>query len=68
MQEEMLRYTKFIGALDPESGARATQHFDSVGMKTKVLGSPEATEIAKLTETTYFGVMIAWGSGSRALL
>jgi len=60
MQEEMLRYTKFIGALDPESGARATQHFDSVGMKTKVLGSPEATEIAKLTETTYFGVMIAW--------
>jgi len=56
----MLHYTKFIGALDPESGARATQHFDSVGMKTKVLGSPEATEIAKLTETTYFGVMIAW--------
>jgi hypothetical protein len=31
-----------------------------MGIKTKVLGSPEATEIAKLTETTYFGVMIAW--------
>jgi len=60
MREEMLHYTKFIGALDPESGARAAQHFESVGMKTKVLGSPEATEIAKLTETTYFGVMIAW--------
>ncbi len=60
MQEEMLHYTKFIGALDPESGARATQHFQSVGIKTKVLGSPEATEIAKLTETTYFGLMIAW--------
>ncbi len=29
-------------------------------MKTKLLGSPEATEIAKLTETTYFGLMIAW--------
>ena len=60
MREEMLHYTKFIGALDPESGARAAQHFESVGIKTKVLGSPEATEIAKLTETTYFGVMIAW--------
>ena len=60
MREEMLHYTKFIGALDPESGARAAQHFESVGMKTKVLGSPEATEIAKLTETTYFGVLIAW--------
>ena len=29
-------------------------------MKTKILSSPEATELAKLTETTYFGVMIAW--------
>jgi len=60
MQEEMLHYTKFIGALDPESGARAAQHFESVGIKTKVLASPEASEIAKLTETTYFGLMIAW--------
>ena len=25
-----------------------------------MLASPEATELAKLTETTYFGVMIAW--------
>jgi UDP-N-acetyl-D-mannosaminuronate dehydrogenase len=60
MREEMLHYTKFIGALDPESGARAAQHFESVGIKSKVLGSPETTEIAKLTETTYFGVLIAW--------
>ena len=60
MREEMLHYTKFIGALDPESGARAGKHFESVGMRTKLLNSPEATEIAKLTETTYFGVMIAW--------
>ena len=29
-------------------------------MKTKILSSPEATELAKLTETTYFGLMIAW--------
>ena len=29
-------------------------------MKAKLLGSPEATEIAKLTETTYFGLLIAW--------
>jgi len=29
-------------------------------MKTKLLSSPEATEIAKLSETTYFGVLIAW--------
>jgi UDP-N-acetyl-D-mannosaminuronate dehydrogenase len=29
-------------------------------MKTKILSSPEATELAKLAETTYFGLLIAW--------
>jgi UDP-N-acetyl-D-mannosaminuronate dehydrogenase len=60
MQEEMLHYTKFVGALDASSGRRAAEHFEKVGMKTKVLSSPEATEIAKLTETTYFGLLIVW--------
>jgi UDP-N-acetyl-D-mannosaminuronate dehydrogenase len=60
MQDEMLRYTKFVGALDLPSGERAVDHFEEVGMKTKLLSSPEASEIAKLTETTYFGLLIAW--------
>ena len=60
MLEELLSYTKFVGAIDPVSGERAAKHFESVGMKTRVLSSPEATELAKLTETTFFGLMIAW--------
>ena len=60
MQDEMLRYTKFIGALDAPSGQRAFEHFEEAGMNTKLLGSPEATEIAKLSETSYFGLLIAW--------
>lgn len=60
MREEMLHYTKFIGALDPNAGARAVEHFQGLGMKTRLLNSPEATELAKLSETTYFGLMIAW--------
>jgi UDP-N-acetyl-D-mannosaminuronate dehydrogenase len=60
MQEELLHYTKFVGALDPRSGRGAVEHFEGAGMKTKLLSSPEATEIAKLTETTYFGLLIAW--------
>ncbi|MCS6320068.1 MAG: hypothetical protein H8K05_20325 [Nitrospira sp.] len=60
MAADLLRYNKFVGAMDAESAARAARHFESVGMKPKVLSSPEATELAKLTETTYFGVMIAW--------
>lgn len=60
MQVDMLHYVKFVGGMTPEAGRRAGEHFASVGMKTKVLGTPEAAELAKLTETTYFGVLIAW--------
>ena len=60
MLEELIHYTKFVGAADPAAGEQAAKHFQSAGMKTKVLVSPEATELAKLTETTYFGLMIAW--------
>jgi len=60
MEEELLHYTKFVGALDPRSGQRAVEHFEGIGMKAKLLASPEASEIAKLTETTYFGLLIAW--------
>ena len=60
MLEEMRHYTKFIGTSDPAVGRLVAGHFAAVGMKTKVLTTPEATELAKLTETTYFGLMIAW--------
>lgn len=60
MLEEMYSYTKFIGAMTPADGQFIAEHFNAAGVKTKVLSSPEATELAKLTETTYFGVMIAY--------
>ena len=60
MLEELSLYTKFVGAMDAATGERAAEHFQSVGLNVKVLSSPEATELAKLTETTYFGLMIAW--------
>jgi hypothetical protein len=60
MLQELSIYTKFVGALGPAAAAQAARHFESVGVKTKILSSPEATELAKLTETTYFGLMIAW--------
>jgi UDP-N-acetyl-D-mannosaminuronate dehydrogenase len=60
MLDDIGVYTKFIGAMNPAAGQHAAEHFQCLGMKTKILSSPEATELAKLTETTYFGVMIAW--------
>jgi UDP-N-acetyl-D-mannosaminuronate dehydrogenase len=60
MRDELLHYTKFIGPVSPSAGVRAAAHFESLGMRTTMLASPEATELAKLTETTYFGLLIAW--------
>jgi UDP-N-acetyl-D-mannosaminuronate dehydrogenase len=60
MKQDLLHYTKFIGGIDAKSALRASSHFQSIGMKTKILASPEAAELAKLTETTYFGLQIAW--------
>lgn len=60
MLEEMRKYKKFIGPMDASIGTQVSDHFESAGLKTKILSSPEASELAKLTETTYFGVLIAW--------
>jgi len=60
MRQEMLLYTKFIGGIDEASCREAEEHFARIGMKTRILESPEASELAKLTETTYFGLLIAW--------
>jgi len=60
MKEELLHYTKYIGGVTKEASALAAKHFHSLGMKTKVLDTPETTELAKLSATTYFGLLIAW--------
>jgi len=60
MQEELLQYTKFVGGGDPHALARVERYFQEAGMKTRRLASTEATELAKLTETSYFGLLIAF--------
>lgn len=60
MKHDLLLYSKFVGGIDAESSRKAAEHFETLGMKVRILSSPEATELAKLTETTYFGVLIAW--------
>jgi UDP-N-acetyl-D-mannosaminuronate dehydrogenase len=60
MLQDMAKYAKFVGPIDAAAGKAAAEHFEALGLRTRVLSSPEATELAKLTETTYFGLMIAW--------
>jgi UDP-N-acetyl-D-mannosaminuronate dehydrogenase len=60
MLQDLRHYTKYIGALEVEHGELAARHFANVGLTTRVMMPPEATELAKLTETTYFGLLISW--------
>jgi len=60
MLQELGSYVKYVGGIDEEAGAAAARHFESLGLETQQVSRPEAAELAKLTETTYFGLLIAW--------
>lgn len=60
MLDQLGKYVKFIGADDATGARQAAEHFNSLGMRTTIVDSPETAELAKLTETTYFGLLIAW--------
>jgi UDP-N-acetyl-D-mannosaminuronate dehydrogenase len=60
MVEELGSYVKYVGGIDASAAAHVAAHFDSIGIRPKIVSSPEATELGKLTETTYFGLLIAW--------
>jgi len=60
MEADLLHYTKFVGGTDRIAVEQVERHLQSVGMKTQAVTSPETLELAKLLETTYFGLLIAW--------
>ena len=60
MVDELVTYVKYVAAEDQAVAARAATHFREVGMKPRIMSRPETLELAKLGETTYFGVLIAF--------
>jgi UDP-N-acetyl-D-mannosaminuronate dehydrogenase len=60
MAEELRSYVKFVAGNDEKAVARAMDHFAAAGMKTERMSSLENLELAKLLETTYFGLLIGW--------
>jgi UDP-N-acetyl-D-mannosaminuronate dehydrogenase len=60
MQQDMLHYCKFVAAIEHQDAERAESHFQAAGMKTRIVNKVETLEVAKLAETTYFGVCIAY--------
>lgn len=60
MTDELRRYRKFVAGTSAPAVALAEEHFAAAGITTQRMSSPEALELAKLLETTYFGVLVAW--------
>ncbi len=60
LEEDMLRYKKFVAGCDQESTQLACRHFQNAGFRTDTFRTPEVAELAKLLETTWLGMLIAW--------
>jgi hypothetical protein len=53
-------FVKYIGADNKKAGEMAKKHLEGLGIKTKVFYPSATTELGKLLDTTYYGVVIAW--------
>jgi UDP-N-acetyl-D-mannosaminuronate dehydrogenase len=60
MAEELRRYRKFVAGTSEQAIAEVEAHFAAAGLSTARMSSFESLELAKLLETTYFGVLVAW--------
>lgn len=60
MAQDLLRYDKFVAADSDEAAAIAEAHFAAAGMRTRRVAKLETLELAKLAETSYFGLQIAF--------
>ena len=60
MTDELRHYRKFVAGASGQAVVVVEDHFAAAGISTQRMSSPEALELAKLLETTYFGVLVAW--------
>jgi UDP-N-acetyl-D-mannosaminuronate dehydrogenase len=60
MEEDLLRYKKFVAGIDDISSTRAVEHLAAAGFRTDHFRTPEIGELAKLIETTWLGILIGW--------
>ncbi|MDO8432683.1 MAG: hypothetical protein Q7S58_09770 [Candidatus Binatus sp.] len=60
MAAALRHYRKFVASSDIRALEQAEAHFHEAGLETERMNSPEELELAKLAETTYFGVLIAF--------
>ena len=60
MEQDMLKYRKFVAGFDEQSTQQAAQHFARAGFAVTACRSPEIGELSKLVETTWLGILVGW--------
>jgi hypothetical protein len=60
MTEELRHYRKFVAGSSAEAVALVESQFAAAGVTTQRMSSFEALELAKLLDTAYFGLLVAW--------
>jgi len=58
LYEGLITFVKYIGS--NTDCKEVVAHFKELGVITKVVDTPETSELAKLLSTTYYGLCIAW--------
>jgi hypothetical protein len=60
LSKELAIFEKAIGADDVDVGLEVKEHLEDVGIPCRVIIGSKTTELAKLLDTTYYGVCIAY--------
>lgn len=60
MEQDMLRYKKFVAGFDLRATDLAKKHFADAGFDVATFRTPEVAEVSKLMETTWLGILVGW--------
>ena len=60
LKESILGFIKIIGSPDIEVANAVKKHFKELGIKGSIYNNSEESELAKLLDTTYYGICIVY--------
>ena len=60
LYEGLQTFVKYVGSDDGVALAMAKAHLAELGIKSEAFGDSDATELAKILDTTYYGMCIAF--------
>ena len=60
MAEPHRRYAKFVAGTHQPAVMRVVEQLTAARIPARIVSNPDGLELAKLLETTYFGLLIAW--------